>query len=1382
MAGIDIENRKKGKHAPDRSVDALFFGDADEDDDFDDLFDDYDEEDDDFEDDELDDEEDDDFEDEDEEDDADESPAFARRTAATTPSVRAPQPTMPGRGRRNAPAAASDGGTDLSDEALMEADLAKAEGRQRNIVVDDGGEDEERVEKRPPDIRDPWRNRFSEAKPKPQARHDEDPVRTRDAAWQDDGGRRPTGNWEPVSEPETVPEPEAMPIGETEQLVVPRWVVSIDSKLNGNVAHAFLLEGNIRDYMVRNISIKDGIIMTLDPEQDAFDVIASYDQAHGLTFDTYSMEENRISPAEYRGRFIEMMHEAQERIGLDRTDEIPHDPVMLFSIISKIIEMPGSLIQNADGTRAERAKLLLFVDYPEMLIPQSAGTPRESERQLAIIINDMCRSELADQSGCCIIMMTDDASALSERVRSTSSRVDRVNVPMPLLEARKDFIYNVLSVPENSLSDGRNIFDHEDMGGVGEDYLAINTAGLAAFQIEDIVLRALADDMPITPDLIKERKNEIIMADYNEILEIMEPKYGFKEIGGMQQIKEFFTQEVIEPIHRGELEGVPMGVLLMGPPGTAKPISNSTKIYRLAADMHPQLTTFGELSVGDYVYNCYGGPTRVLAVKPRGVMEAYEVVLEDGRKIVCSRDHVWGTYKLSEKFLHERTVDDMLREGLFDNSDGRISRARFYVPMNPYVQFPAASLSIDPYVLGCFLGDGCCTEKALTISSADTELVEEIRRLIGSPEAIKRQGSYSWVFRASEEMCTEIRAWRAAQGLRGAILQNIPTKFFFRNHPELLGNSHQKRIPLEYKLASYEQRLALIQGLLDTDGSIVKDERYQCRGNVSFSSANLELIEDVREVLFSLGIGSTLTQSDRRGEIRVKDGKEYARKSIEYRININCPNAIKPFLFRLSRKVARAERVKDIVKGHDYTHVPIVDIRKLDDPAEMTCITVDGPYGLFLAGKDFVVCHNTLLSKAVAKESGMNCVNLNLNRILSKYVGGSEHNLDRALDCAMAMEPTIIFIDEIDEALPKRNGMDQTGISQRINKRLLEFMSNTEHRGQVMILAATNYPEKIDPAFKRAGRFDNRLPMFAPGKYDRARILHISAAKANYTISSFLSPDTPMTNPFRNLREWLPIHATSLNLSDTIYDMTSFEFPVLDHRGNVTSMASVRIPVRLYDIMQRGNGRITLEEFYRTFEILVREEDLPRRGGVDMAMMSTEQYREALANTIRQIFVEDYGLLPGDDPRWVNMMARALVHKNEYFDPFDSLTTSKTGAELDVVINKCISIYRKWKISHRERYEQMLANEEIAGPRDIPWFIVLEACEKTTSAVSGIKMMEDFALIDTSDTDYIPDEEYGILQSATPISYRDRQEQLLTRLRSLAGDESAAAMEELHKT
>lgn len=434
----------------------------------------------------------------------------------------------------------------------------------------------------------------------------------------------------------------------------------------------------------------------------------------------------------------------------------------------------------------------------------------------------------------------------------------------------------------------------------------------------------------------------------------------------------------------------------------------------------------------------------------------------------------------------------------------------------------------------------------------------------------------------------------------------------------------------------------------------------------------------------------------------------------------------------------------------------------------MTCFLVDNEAHLFLVG-DYLVTHNTLLSKAVAKESNMNCVNLNLNRILNKYVGGSEHNLDRALDCAMAMEPTIIFIDEIDEALPKRNGADQTGISQRINKRLLEFLSDTSHRGQVMILAATNYPEKVDPAFKRAGRFDNRLPMFAPGPYDRARILHISAAKARYTISKFRNPDYEVPNYFHKaLKAWLEQGNIPM-ADDMIYDMTDYEYDIKDSTGQVLRM-SVPIPRRLLPIVTAR--KITLEDFYRTIDMLVAR-DLPSRGAYEagIAVLSDEQYRAGIAAALRNSGVVN------PDPRAIEQATELLIDRDRYLTPFGDLTVGKTGAELDVVINKCISLYRTWKAEHPDGVRRLVQQKQITGERDIPWFIVLEACKKTTAAVSGIKSMEDFALIDTSDTDYIPDEVYGRTKSNAPISYRERQEQLLTRLKSAVDRESVELLE-----
>lgn len=314
-----------------------------------------------------------------------------------------------------------------------------------------------------------------------------------------------------------------------------------------------------------------------------------------------------------------------------------------------------------------------------------------------------------------------------------------------------------------------------------------------------------------------------------------------------------------------------------------------------------------------------------------------------------------------------------------------------------------------------------------------------------------------------------------------------------------------------------------------------------------------------------------------------------------------------------------------------------------------------------------------------------------------------------------------------------------------------------------MILAATNYPEKIDPAFKRAGRFDNRLPMFAPGKYDRARILHISAAKARYTISSFYSPDTVIKNPFVSLRNWLE-QGNMPNLENSIYDMTDFDYVATGPLGEKYPVR-VQIPKRLYRIIDKP--KISLEEFYRACDILFPLGELPSRGGDEVGEreLSDEEYRKALID-----FCAMNAGIFGKDKRVYSFVANRLLYREMYFDRFGDLTLGKTGAELDVVINKCISLYRTFKAEQQKRFKEMLESGVIKDERDIPWSIVLDACSKTTAAVSGIKSMEDYALIDTSDTDYIPDEEYGRLSSNKTISYRERQEQLLTRMKLLAGD------------
>ena len=1162
---------------------------------------------------------------------------------------------------------------------------------------------------------------------------------------------------------------------ETEDVDVPQWVVSMRSKIRSNVSHAFLLSGNIRDYMVRNISIQDGIVLTLDPQLNEFDIVCVYDQAHGLNFYESDMVVGDSEPEDYRDAFIDAMHEAQDDLGWDRTADVPTNPVDLFTVISKICEQAPSEGKNG--------RILMFADFLELLVPDANGAAmRPDERKLSIIMSDMCRSERADECGSVFVFFSDNLTAVSQVIRSTASRTDVIDVPAPVLEERRDFIDHVIDVEDRRLSDGRSLFDDDrddDASGEGvtKRWFAINTAGLACYQIEDIALRSLSDDMPITKTLVKERKSEIIRTDYENVLEIMDPKSGFDAIGGMDNIKAYFMKNVISPIHRGDIAAIPMGVLLSGPPGTGKPLDYDTLIWRLSYSLEPELTFIGNLKVGDYVFEPNGDLTKVVNFVDKGKLEAYELVLRDGRKIVCSADHIWATKKLGEANYHERTVQEMLDEGLYDNQGGRMNRCRFSIPMNGSVDFPKRTFDIDPYVMGVFLGDGCCTQKPLILSSTDSFIVDEIIKLGGFIDAVPQKGNSSWQFVMSDEQKNDYKQWyeevngKKPQGK----VRNMQSAYFFRDFPDVRVMAGEKHIPDIYKYSSIEQRYALIQGLFDTDGTIIKDERYQFRGNVSFASTSKALIDDVRWVLFSLGIDSTITVQDRRGKKHIAtNGKEYIRKSIEYRINVNCPNSIKPNLFRLPRKIERCERVKDVEKGRNYTHIQITDIKPLHERRHMCCVTVNREDGLFLAGKDFVVTHNTMLSKAVAYESGMNCVNLNLNQIMDKWVGSSERNLKRALDCAQAMAPTILFIDEIDEALPNRhNNNDASGVNKRMNQMLLTYFSDTTHRGQVVVLAATNYPDKLDPAIKRMGRFDDHIPMFAPDRFGRARILLIAAKKKGYTLSWFESPDKMINNPFSGIINWLEAgnrpHNQKFvgNQSDFYYNVR-----IDDGYGQFhNEQHSAYLPEAIQKII--GKPKIAIHEFYRAMEILF--EGVLKGRTMDTAQgirESDEDYFARIDKTMSDhsdLFFVNPNAPTEREMKSFKFACRRMKLYDVRYGPFYDKTEYMTGAELDVVVSKCITLMRDMVSAEPDRVRRLIQTKEMKDEHDIPFEILREACETILPATVGIKSMEDAALLDATDMSFIPDAKYNTSDSGKDKSYRERLSELRAQMQNANG-------------
>ncbi|BHF59684.1 Spermatoproteinsis associated protein 5 [Sparganum proliferum] len=162
------------------------------------------------------------------------------------------------------------------------------------------------------------------------------------------------------------------------------------------------------------------------------------------------------------------------------------------------------------------------------------------------------------------------------------------------------------------------------------------------------------------------------------------------------------------------------------------------------------------------------------------------------------------------------------------------------------------------------------------------------------------------------------------------------------------------------------------------------------------------------------------------------------------------------------------------------------------------------PRGVLLHGPPG--CSKTLFVRALATECNLPLVAVQASRIFGRYVGDSERNMQRILVHARACAPAILFIDEIDLLLPSRSS-SESGVSEHVLGEVLTAMDGVEGQcGQLLLIAATNRLENLDPALRRAGRFDITITVPPPDAEARCQILRIELSKRS-TAACVLQPD-----------------------------------------------------------------------------------------------------------------------------------------------------------------------------------------------------------------------------------------------------------------------------------
>jgi len=159
-------------------------------------------------------------------------------------------------------------------------------------------------------------------------------------------------------------------------------------------------------------------------------------------------------------------------------------------------------------------------------------------------------------------------------------------------------------------------------------------------------------------------------------------------------------------------------------------------------------------------------------------------------------------------------------------------------------------------------------------------------------------------------------------------------------------------------------------------------------------------------------------------------------------------------------------------------------------PEVFARLGIDAPKGVLLYGPPG--CGKTLIARAVAHETDVHFFSISGPEIMQKFYGESEGYLRKLFDEATKQAPSIIFIDEIDSIAPKREELGgEHQVERRVVAQLLSLMDGLKARGQVIVIAATNIPNALDPALRRPGRFDREIAIPIPDRHGRLAILEI---------------------------------------------------------------------------------------------------------------------------------------------------------------------------------------------------------------------------------------------------------------------------------------------------
>lgn len=373
-------------------------------------------------------------------------------------------------------------------------------------------------------------------------------------------------------------------------------------------------------------------------------------------------------------------------------------------------------------------------------------------------------------------------------------------------------------------------------------------------------------------------------------------------------------------------------IIAVGSAGTGKAQPLHSKIL-----LESGWCTIGEVKVGDIVITPNNSSATILEIFEQGIKPVYKMHFKDGSVVESCGEHLWEVYvPKSLNYRRYSTKEILQTKELSDILKNKSKSVNISIDYVDRINLPTRDLEMDPYILGCILGDGGTTSGSIVITSGDAEIVSGIERRLkpGFKLSFKKNSNLN---------CSTFSIIKDLPRGRNEYIE-ILTKF------GLMGvKSTEKFIPSDYINSSVEQRLELIRGLFDTDGTASKG------GRVTYSTSSEIMAKQVKEVILSLGGKCTISS---KSPFYYDESRNRIYGKVNYILHVKTKNDKE--LFNLTRK-------KNLASSNYQPNQFRRIISKIEYSGDFDCrcILIDDPKHLYITDS-YVITHNTFCALYLA--------------------------------------------------------------------------------------------------------------------------------------------------------------------------------------------------------------------------------------------------------------------------------------------------------------------------------------------------------------------------------------------------------------------------------